>query len=124
MADLISRNALVTKLSKGYWDRELQQAKNDPCVIDAMIDWAIRIVKEMPLESPWHTGTPTEEGFWLVKYKCVVEGKYNGRLTYRAVKIEKDKIDGFAYESGGIGAEEYWKPIEYQKIDDLWRGEK
>lgn len=74
--------------------------------------------------SPWHTGTPTEEGFWLVKYKCVVEGKYNGRLTYRAVKIEKDKIDGFAYESGGIGAEEYWKPIEYQKIDDLWRGEE
>ena len=74
--------------------------------------------------SPWHTGTPTEEGFWLVKYKCVVEGKYNGRLTYRAVKIEKDKIDGFAYESGGIGAEEYWKPIEYQKIDDLWKGEE
>ena len=42
MADLISRKALVTKLSQGYWDRELQQAKNDPCVIDAMIDWAIR----------------------------------------------------------------------------------
>ena len=80
--------------------------------------------KEKKKESPWHTGTPTEEGFWLVKYKCVVEGKYNGRLTYRAVKIEKDKIDGFAYESGGIGAEEYWKPIEYQKIDDLWRGEE
>lgn len=74
--------------------------------------------------SSWHTGTPSEEGFWLIKYKCVVEGKYNGRLTYRAVKIEKDKIDGFAYESGGIGAEEYWKPIEYQKIDDLWRGEE
>ena len=48
MTDLISRKALVTKLSKGYWDRELQQAKNDPCVIDAMIDWAIRIVNEMP----------------------------------------------------------------------------
>lgn len=61
MADLISRKALVTKLSQGYWDRELQKAKNDPCVIDAMIDWAIRIVKEMPLESPWHTGTPPFE---------------------------------------------------------------
>ena len=69
MADLISRKALVTKLSQGYWNRELQQAKNDPCVIDAMIDWAIRIVKEMPLESPWHTGTPTEYGWYLVAYR-------------------------------------------------------
>lgn len=69
MADLISRKALVTKLSQGYWDMELQKAKNDPCVIDAMIDWAIRIVKEMPLESPWHTGTPTEEGDYLVAFR-------------------------------------------------------
>lgn len=82
------------------------------------------IIQHKETENPWHTGIPTEEGFWLVKYKCVVEGKYNGRLTYRAVKIEKDKIDGFAYESGGIGAEEYWKPIEYQKIDELWKGEE
>lgn len=66
MDDLISRKALVTKLSQGYWDWNLQQGKNDPCVIDAMIDWAIRIVKEMPIESPWHKGTPTEEGWYLL----------------------------------------------------------
>lgn len=81
MENLISRNALVTKLSKGYWNRELQQAKNDPCVIDAMIDWAIRIVKEMPLESPWHTGTPKEEGRYLIenidRYNEILEW-YNG----------------------------------------------
>ena len=35
--------------------------------------------KEKKKESPWHTGTPTEEGFWLVKYKCVVEGKKKTR---------------------------------------------
>ena len=70
MTDLISRKALVTKLSQGYWDRELQQAKNDPCVIDAMIDWAIRIVNEMPLESPWNTETPTEEVFSRSKRNC------------------------------------------------------
>ena len=103
MADLISRNALVTKLSKGYWDRELQQAKNDPCVIDAMIDWAIRIVKEMPLESPWHTGTPTEEGWYLLE--CNI-GNSDG--TYYAT-------DHWNNEVG------YWtvnRVIRWQKIEE------
>ena len=50
MEDLISKSAVIGKLSQGYWDWKLQQAKNDPCVIDAMIDWAIRIVNETPTE--------------------------------------------------------------------------
>lgn len=72
--------------------------------------------------SPWRTGTPTEEGWYLVKYQCVLEGKYKGRLSYRTIKRYKDKIDNFIYEEGGIGHDDVWMPIEYQKIDDLWEG--
>lgn len=67
MTDLISRPAVIEKLKKAYWDKNIQSAKNDPCVIDAMTDWAIRQVKEAPSSNPWHTGNPTEEGDYLVK---------------------------------------------------------
>lgn len=48
MDDLISRQAAIDALKKAYWDRDLQAAKDDPCVIDAMTDWAIRQVKALP----------------------------------------------------------------------------
>ena len=71
------------------------------------------------IEIGWHTGTPTEEGWYLIKYVCIHEGRYKGRLSYRAVKRYKDEIDGYIYEDGGINADDAWKPIEYQKIDDI-----
>lgn len=104
MADLISRKALATKLSQGYWDWKLQQAKNDPCVIDAMIDWAIRIVNEMPLESPWHTGPPTEGGLFLVYLKDGTYDIYEFGKKYEAWHI------GFK----GVVA---WQKIEPYKED-------
>lgn len=69
MTDLISRDEVIGKLKKAYFDKNLQEAKNDPCVIDAMTDWAIRQVKEVPSAFPWHTGTPTEEGLYLTVIK-------------------------------------------------------
>lgn len=48
MDDLISRQAAVDALKKAYWDKDLQAAKDDPCVIDAMTDWAIRQIKDIP----------------------------------------------------------------------------
>ena len=48
MTDLISRQEAIDKLKVAYWDKNLQSAKNDPCVIDAMTDWAIRQVKATP----------------------------------------------------------------------------
>ena len=59
MTDLISRDEVVGKLKKAYFDKNLQEAKNDPCVIDSMTDWAIRQVKNTPSYYPWHTGEPT-----------------------------------------------------------------
>ena len=49
---LITEQAIVDVLSKGYWDKNLQSAKDDPCVIDAMIDWAIRRIKTIPSAEP------------------------------------------------------------------------
>ena len=48
MDDLISRQAAIDALKKAYWDKDLQAAKDDPCVIDAMTDWAIRQIKALP----------------------------------------------------------------------------
>lgn len=46
--DLISRQAAIDALKKAYWDSNIQSAKNDPCIVDAMTDWAIRQVKALP----------------------------------------------------------------------------
>ncbi len=52
MSDLIDRQAAVEALKKAYWDANIQSAKDDPCVIDAMTDWAIRQIKEVPSAQP------------------------------------------------------------------------
>ena len=69
--------------------------------------------------NPWHTGTPTEEGWFIVKYICICEGKYEGNLAYRAVRRFKDETVGFIYEAGGINADSIWRPIEWQRIEPL-----
>lgn len=47
MNDTIYRQDAIDALKKAYWDKDLQSAKNDPCVVDAMTDWAIRQIKEL-----------------------------------------------------------------------------
>lgn len=46
--DLINRADAIKELKKAYWDKNIQSAKDDPCVIDAMTDWAIRTIKALP----------------------------------------------------------------------------
>lgn len=53
--DCVSREALINELKLGYFNKDLQEGKNDPCVIDAMIDWAIRTVKRQPSVTPQPT---------------------------------------------------------------------
>ena len=50
--DCISREEVINDLKLAYFDKDIQSAKNDPCVIDAMIDWAIRTVKTLPSVYP------------------------------------------------------------------------
>lgn len=113
MADLISRKVLVTKLSQGYWDWKLHQAKDDPCVIDAMIDWAIRIVNEMPLGSPWHTGTPTEETNEDNEYCYALMIYYDG--WYLSDYLFKANHKEGCFETSPGGDE---KPIKFKFSED------
>lgn len=66
-------------------------------------------------DNPWHTGTPTEEGWYLCKYVCIHECKNKGRVDYdiRRIYIE----DGFRYITGRA-SDDVWKLIEWQKIED------
>jgi len=70
-------------------------------------------------DSDWQTGTPTDVGWFLIKYECVCEGRYKGTIGYRAVRRKKDPIDGYIYEDGAIKADDVWKPIEWQKIESF-----
>lgn len=53
--DYIGREELINELKLGYFDKDLQEGKNDPCVIDAMVDWAIRTAKRLPPVTPKFT---------------------------------------------------------------------
>lgn len=48
MTDLISRADSIEAIRKAYFDKDIQSAKDDPCIVDAMTDWAIRQIKELP----------------------------------------------------------------------------
>ena len=50
--DAVSRSAAINKLKEHYFDKKLQSAKNDPCIIDAMTDLDIRIIKALPPVTP------------------------------------------------------------------------
>ena len=50
--EAISRQAAIDALKIAYWDKDIQSEKDDPCIVDAMTDWAIRQVKALPPISP------------------------------------------------------------------------
>ncbi len=52
MSDIISRQAALEALRAAYWDKNIQSAKDDPCIVDAMTDWAIRQIKALPSAEP------------------------------------------------------------------------
>lgn len=105
-------------------------------VVDGIIDDAIQygidieaggFGRERPFASHypsvgsnWHTGTPTEEGWYLVKYICIHEGKYKGNIWYSTFRIEIHE-DGYIETSGGIGNDDVWQPVEYLRIGDVWK---
>lgn len=59
--DLISRQAAIDALRVAYWDDNIQSAKDDPCIVDAMTDWAIRQVKALPPAQPEPQWIPCED---------------------------------------------------------------
>lgn len=81
MSDLISRQAAIDALKEAYWDRNIQSAKDDPCIVDAMTDWAIRKIKGLPSAEP-----ERKKGKWIClqrhHHKCSVCGNF---LDFRGV---------------------------------------
>lgn len=77
--DCISREKVINDLKLAYFDKDIQSVKNDPCVIDSMIDWAIRTVKAQPSVQPkqgWNPcseGLPKEDG----EYLCTLIGEHD-----------------------------------------------
>lgn len=50
MPRYVDADKVIDVMKAAYWDENMHSAKDDPCVIDAMIDWAIRQVKDAPTE--------------------------------------------------------------------------
>ena len=50
--DCISREEAINELKLAYFNKDLQRAKDDPCIVDAMTDWAIRTIKNLPSVQP------------------------------------------------------------------------
>lgn len=48
MNDLILRQDAIDAIRTAYFDKDIQSAKDDPCIVDAMTDWAIRQIKNVP----------------------------------------------------------------------------
>ena len=73
--DLISREQAINELKLAYFDKDLQSAKDDPCIVDAMTDWAIRTIKRLPSVTPkarWIPVTeyqPNETGTYIATVK-------------------------------------------------------
>jgi hypothetical protein len=44
----LDEDDVINALRVAYWDENIQSAKDDPCIVDVMTDWAIRQVKALP----------------------------------------------------------------------------
>lgn len=123
--DCVSRSMAINKLKEHYWDKELQSAKDDPCIIDAMTDLDIRIIKDLPsVQSvqkwiPCSERLPEKSGRYLVTRGSNVCGSlWNkvGILNYSDLMgLKKEKI----WWSGNVGKSDFetyddvlaWMPL-------------
>ena len=62
MARCIDAEKVINVMRSAYWNEDMHSAKDDPCVIDAMIDWSIRQVKDAPTEDV----APVRHARWIV----------------------------------------------------------
>ena len=68
MEDLIRRSDAIDVVRVAYFDKDIQSAKDDPCIVDAMTDWAIRQIKSLP-------SADRPQGKWI-DGKCSLCGKH------------------------------------------------
>ena len=74
MSDLIERQSVIDAIKVAYFNRDIQSAKDDQCIVDAMTDWAIRQVRQVP------TAEERKTGHWILDiHSCDDNG--NGFYT-------------------------------------------
>ena len=64
-------------------------------------------------DNKWHTGTPAEEGWYLIAYKPIEQ---DSPLVYYTWHQWRD-AEGY-WQSDGIRPNDFWKPIAWQKIEE------
>ncbi len=68
--DVVDRTEAIKKLKTAYFDSRIQSAKKDPCIVDAMVDWAIRQIKSLPPVQP-----KAKTGKWVgIEYDAYADG--------------------------------------------------
>ena len=103
MDDSISRQAAIDALKVAYWDNDIQSAKDDPCIVDAMTDWAIRQVKALPSAQRWipvSERLPSKNEYGKVLVTFIPSG---GTLWTKVIIAEYSDLMGISKPSFHIG---------------------
>ena len=82
MKETIYKQDAVDALKAAYWDKNIQSAKDDPCVVDAMTNWAIRQIKALPSipQEPLSDAYARAVLTWLIDYQ-IKAAELKGRYT-------------------------------------------
>jgi hypothetical protein len=118
--DCISREEAINELKLGYFNKDLQEGKNDPCVIDAMVDWAIRAVKRQPSVTPKARWIPCSERL-PERDENVLTYHRNESFDYQYVSWIDDYSGKWAGFIGNLSDEVLaWSPLpeDYKEEDE------
>lgn len=97
-----------------------KESRGNKCHANPVISKAGENAKERVIEAwntrpnPWHTGTPTDEGWYLVAYECIHECKNKGKLEYHTMHIFENEL-GYK-DIRGRASDDVWKAVAWQKI--------
>lgn len=100
---------------------------NDEISADC-INGIICKVDELPADNPWHTGTPTENGYYLCKVFYDKETKNDMRIlewvsSLDCFCIPYSKVRAYHYYVGENNGEDVEVVYEWQKLDMRFRME-
>ena len=101
--DAVSREAAIDALKQAYWNKDMQNAKDDPCIVDAMTDWAIRTIKDLPSVKPQYTEDEIQKMQDLERAEI--------QKAYELGKTEGQKIGHWIEHDHGFDAKYYQCPI-------------
>lgn len=104
--DYVSRQKLITAMKRWYWDNNIQSSKDDPCVIDAMTDLAIRTVNDIPASDVLEFSQEEKQVIWDALYR------------YHYLVYELSQSDHFAKDAF---EKEYHECVNLMKrMDEKW----